>query len=49
MANLPCYFGVGKVTLDQLEDYAARHGVSLTQAERDLAPNFGYVARGFAE
>ncbi|QZA79560.1 methionine synthase [Deefgea tanakiae] len=38
------YFGVGKVTLDQVEDYAARRGVSLAQAERDLAPNLGYVA-----
>ncbi|QLI81540.1 methionine synthase [Chitinibacter fontanus] len=38
------YFGVGKVTLDQVEDYAQRRGVSLAQAERDLAPNLGYVA-----
>ncbi|WP_157314977.1 vitamin B12 dependent-methionine synthase activation domain-containing protein [Chitinibacter sp. GC72] len=30
------YFGVGKVTLDQVEDYAKRRGVSLAQAERDL-------------
>ncbi|MCB5197323.1 methionine synthase [Deefgea salmonis] len=38
------YFGVGKITLDQVEDYAQRRGVSLVQAERDLAPNLGYVA-----
>ncbi|WP_028456125.1 methionine synthase [Chitinilyticum litopenaei] len=38
------YFGVGKITKDQVEDYAARRGVSVAQAERDLAPNLGYVA-----
>ncbi|WP_028450573.1 methionine synthase [Chitinibacter tainanensis] len=38
------YFGVGKITKDQVEDYAQRRGVSVAQAERDLAPNLGYVA-----
>ncbi|WP_288413438.1 methionine synthase [uncultured Sphingomonas sp.] len=33
------YFGVARVGRDQLEDYAARRGVSLKQAERWLRPN----------
>jgi 5-methyltetrahydrofolate--homocysteine methyltransferase len=33
------YFAVGKIGRDQLTDYAARRGVSIEQAERDLAPN----------
>ncbi|MDN0081296.1 methionine synthase [Crenobacter sp. SG2305] len=32
------YFGVGKITMEQVEDYARRRGVSIEQAERDLAP-----------
>jgi 5-methyltetrahydrofolate--homocysteine methyltransferase len=32
------YFGVGKVEKDQVQSYARRRGVSLEQAERDLAP-----------
>ena len=36
------YFGVGKIDLDQVEDYARRKGVSLQQAERWLAPNLDY-------
>ncbi len=36
------YFGVGKIGRDQVEDYAARKGVPLRQAERWLAPNLGY-------
>ncbi|GGP23898.1 methionine synthase [Silvimonas iriomotensis] len=38
------YFAVGKLAKDQVEDYAARRGVSVEQAERDLAPNLGYNA-----
>ncbi len=38
------YFGVGKVTREQVEDYARRRGVSLQQAERDLAPSLAYNA-----
>ena len=38
------YFGVGKISRDQVESYAQRRGVSLQQAERDLAPNLGYNA-----
>jgi len=36
------YFGVGKIERDQVEDYARRKGMSLTEAERWLAPNLGY-------
>ena len=36
------YFGTGKLAQDQVEDYAKRRGVSLEQAERDLAPVLGY-------
>ena len=36
------YFAVGKVDKDQVEAYAQRRGVSIEQAERDLAPNLGY-------
>jgi 5-methyltetrahydrofolate--homocysteine methyltransferase len=38
------YFGVGKISKDQVESYAQRRGVSVEQAERDLAPNLGYSA-----
>ena len=38
------YFGVGKISRDQVESYAQRRGVSVEQAERDLAPNLGYNA-----
>jgi 5-methyltetrahydrofolate--homocysteine methyltransferase len=36
------YFGLGKISKDQVEDYARRKGVSLEQAERWLAPNLVY-------
>ncbi|WP_256842879.1 methionine synthase [Ornithinimicrobium cryptoxanthini] len=36
------YFAVGKVARDQVEDYAARKGWTLEEAERWLAPNLGY-------
>ncbi|MXR38390.1 methionine synthase [Craterilacuibacter sinensis] len=38
------YFGIGKLGRDQVADYAERRGVSIEQAERDLAPNLGYSA-----
>ncbi|SME94650.1 methionine synthase [Pseudogulbenkiania subflava] len=38
------YFGVGKISRDQVESYAQRRGVSVEQAERDLASNLGYNA-----
>jgi 5-methyltetrahydrofolate--homocysteine methyltransferase len=33
------YFGVARIGRDQLEDYAARRGVGVEQAERWLRPN----------
>jgi len=33
------YFGVARIGRDQLEDYSARRGVSVEQAERWLRPN----------
>jgi 5-methyltetrahydrofolate--homocysteine methyltransferase len=33
------YFGLGKITEDQLEDYAKRRGISKTEAEKWLSPN----------
>ncbi|MDA1241416.1 MAG: methionine synthase, partial [Chloroflexi bacterium] len=37
------YFGVGRILLDQVQDYAVRKGMTLAEAERWLAPNLGYV------
>ena len=36
------YFGVGKIARDQVKDYAARTGASVTEIEKRLAPNLGY-------
>jgi 5-methyltetrahydrofolate--homocysteine methyltransferase len=36
------YFAVGKVDRDQVESYARRQGISLEEAEKNLAPNLGY-------
>jgi 5-methyltetrahydrofolate--homocysteine methyltransferase len=36
------YFSVGRLDRDQVEDYAARKGISTQQAERWLRPNLGY-------
>jgi 5-methyltetrahydrofolate--homocysteine methyltransferase len=36
------YFNVGRLGRDQVEEYAARKGVSVEQAERWLGPNLGY-------
>ncbi|HSG06838.1 MAG TPA: methionine synthase [Longimicrobiales bacterium] len=36
------YFGVGRLGLDQVMDYAARKGMSVSDAERWLAPSLGY-------
>lgn len=36
------YFGLGKITKDQVEDYAKRKGMSVEQMERWLGPNLGY-------
>jgi len=36
------YFGVGRVEKDQVDDYAARKGMSVNEAERWLAPVLNY-------
>jgi len=36
------YFGLGKIGLDQVEDYASRKGMNVEETERWLAPNLGY-------
>ena len=36
------YFGVGKISRDQIEDYAQRKGMEISEVERWLAPNLGY-------
>ena len=36
------YFSVGKIARDQVESFAKRKGISLSEAERWLAPNLGY-------
>jgi len=36
------YFAIGRLGKDQVEDYARRKGISLSEAERWLAPNLGY-------
>ena len=37
------YFGVGKIERDQVEDYAARKGMSVVEIERWLAPILNYI------
>ncbi len=36
------YFSVGKIERDQVEDYARRKGIKLSEAERWLAPVLNY-------
>ena len=36
------YFGLGKIDRDQVEDYAARKGMTIDEVERWLGPNLGY-------
>ena len=36
------YFMVGRVSADQIADYARRKGVSVEEAERWLGPNLSY-------
>jgi 5-methyltetrahydrofolate--homocysteine methyltransferase len=43
------YFSVGRLGQDQVEDYAARKGMSLEEAERWLRPNLGYETRSREE
>jgi 5-methyltetrahydrofolate--homocysteine methyltransferase len=37
------YFGVGKIERDQVEEYAARKGMSVAEIERWLAPVLNYI------
>ena len=39
-----CYFAVGKINRDQVEDYAQRKALDINQANYWLAPNLGYDA-----
>ena len=43
------YFGVAKVERDQVEDYAARKGMAVAEAERWLAPILNYVPDALSE
>ena len=43
------YFSVGRLGRDQVEDYAARKGMALEEAERWLGPNLGYETRSREE
>ncbi|MGO4875945.1 methionine synthase [Pedobacter psychrotolerans] len=36
------YFGLGKITKDQIEDYALRKNMSIEEVERWLSPNLAY-------
>ena len=36
------YFSLGKLAKDQVEDYAARKGMSVEEAEKWLGPVLGY-------
>jgi len=38
------YFGLGKITRDQLEDYARRRGIPVSEAERWLSPNLAEMS-----
>ena len=38
------YFNVGPIGRDQVEDYARRAGISMSEAEKWLAPNLAYEA-----
>ena len=39
------YFGLGNIQADQVEDYAARKGMSRAEVERWLSPNLAYEPR----
>jgi len=36
------YFAVGRINRDQVEDYAARKGMSVEEMEKWLGPNLAY-------
>jgi len=37
------YFGLGRISKDQVEDYAARKGMAVAEAEKWLSPNLNYA------
>jgi 5-methyltetrahydrofolate--homocysteine methyltransferase len=37
------YFGLGRISKDQVEDYAVRKGMAVAEAEKWLAPNLNYA------
>ena len=39
------YFAVGKIGRDQVEDYAARKGMTVAETEKWLAPYLAYDTR----
>ena len=43
------YFALGRISRDQVEEYARRHGQDLAETERWLAPNLNYDADREAE
>jgi 5-methyltetrahydrofolate--homocysteine methyltransferase len=43
------YFSVGRLGLDQVEDYAMRKGMPVDEVERWLGPNLGYETRSREE
>ena len=43
------YFAVGKIDLDQVQDYASRKGITLDEAQRWLGPILGYDAGANAD
>src|SRR5262245_38896285 len=43
------YFALGKVDLDQVQNYAARKKITLDEAQRWLSPNLGYGADSDAD
>jgi 5-methyltetrahydrofolate--homocysteine methyltransferase len=40
------YFAVGKVARDQIEDYAARKGLTVVETEKWLGPYLDYTPAG---
>src|SRR4029079_11520498 len=43
------YFGLGKIGRDQVQDYSARKGWTIEEAERWLSPNLNYDPKRVAE